>query len=389
MMNHNFTISHRPVPYRVEDIIQIISNGDTRLANLQRMFVVRKDWQSKLIDSAVRGFHIPAIQFWKIANEGPRQQYNINDGQQRCISLWRFVNNEFPWIPHGVEEEVYYTEIPQRFLDRPSTRVMTEIEKLKFDTYQITVVEFEPAAEEVMVEYFKRVNSNAKFKHTDWVGMSRETHFFREFLPNVFDGVPDNFFKTFCIGQQSSYIELYPDNEVDLREYNSRDEDGRKALMNLMPYLVASLNGSKIDYKHATTSALELMPHFETEISDEEVYMCRTKLTKLYEIFTASNSDHNSKIAQYTHLSCVILMDINKRYQYAQMVATEQDTPMDDGWWTAQHTTYWVNVINHYIVSSNYETEIEGVDVGKKRIPALINKFKERILVRFPYQDFH
>ena len=144
-MNHNFTISHRPVPYRVGDIIQIISNGDTRLANIQRMFVVRKDWQSKLIDSAVRGFHIPAIQFWKIANEEPRQQYNINDGQQRCISLWRFVNNEFPWIPHGVEEEVYYTEIPQRFLDRPSTRVMTEIEKLKFDTYQITVVEFEPA----------------------------------------------------------------------------------------------------------------------------------------------------------------------------------------------------------------------------------------------------
>ena len=75
MMNHNFTISHRPVPYRVEDIIQIISNGDTRLANLQRMFVVRKDWQSKLIDSAVRGFHIPAIQFWKIANEEQRQKY--------------------------------------------------------------------------------------------------------------------------------------------------------------------------------------------------------------------------------------------------------------------------------------------------------------------------
>ena len=141
--------------------------------------------------------------------------------------------------------------------------------------------------------------------------------------------------------------------------------------------------------EHATTSALELMPHFETEISDDEVYMCRTKLTKLYEIFTASNSDHNSKIAQYTHLSCVILMDINKRYQYAQMVATEQDTPMDDGWWTAQHTTYWVNVINHYIVSSNYETEIEGVDVGKKRIPALINKFKERVLVRFPYLVIH
>jgi hypothetical protein len=353
---------------------------------MQRQFIARKDWQSKLIDSVVRGFNIPEIHFWKIANgEHQRQKFNINDGQQRCISIWRFVNNEFPWIPHGVEEEVFYTEIPQRFRDRPGVRVMNEMEKYKCDNFQITVVEFEPACEEVKVEYFKRVNSTSKFKHTDWVGMSRETHFFKEFLPNVFHEVPENFFQTFCIGQQSSYVELYTDNEVDLKDYNSRDEDGRKALLNLMPYLVASLDGSSIDYKHATTSALNLMPHFETEISDDEVFMCRTKLTKLYEIFTASNSGFNSKIAQYTHLPCVILHEINRCYKAVQIVATANDTPISDGWWPSQHTTHWVNVINHYIVSSSYETEIEGVDVGKKRIPVLMNTFKTKILEKFPY----
>jgi len=261
--------------------------------------------------------------------------------------------------------------------------VMDRMERRDFNTYQISVVEFEPADELVKVEYFKRVNSNSKFKHTDWVGMSRETHFFKEFLPTVFHAVPDNFFQTFGIGEQSSYSELYTDNDVDLREYNSRDEDGRKALLNLMPYLVASLDGSKIDYKHATTSALNLMPHFQTEISDGEVVMCQKKLTKLYEIFTASNSGFNSKIAQYTHLPCVILHEINRCYKAAQIVATA--TPIDDGWWPAQNTTHWVNVINHYIVSGSYETDIEGIDVGKKRIPALINTFKTKILEKIPY----
>ena len=383
-----FKIRHKQVPYITVEIIQSVIDGCIHLAELQRIFGASKKWQSTIIDSIVRGFHIPAIQWWKMADESRIQKFSVNDGQRRLISIWRFVNNEFPWIPHGTtDEKVYYNTIPQKFRDHSGVRVMTEIEKHKFDNYQFTVIVFEPAPEEFMVEYFKRVNSTTKFKHTDWVGMSRETHFFREFLPNVFDGVPNNFFQTFGIGDQSSYVELYTDNNVDIRDYQSRDEDGRKALMNLMPYLVASLDGSSIEYKHATTSALELLPHFETEISDDEVFMCRTKLTQLYEIFDASNSISNSKIAQYTHLTCVILLDINRYYKAAQIVANDTLQPMDDSWWTAQQTQFWVNIINHYIVSGNYETEIEGIDVGKKRIPILIKSFKDKITQKFPYPN--
>ena len=79
----------------------------------QRHFVWTPLTQAKLIDTLINGYPIPAIvvvQRLALSTSGaPQVHYEIEDGQQRLTTMYRFINNQFS-IPIG-DDLCYYKDL--------------------------------------------------------------------------------------------------------------------------------------------------------------------------------------------------------------------------------------------------------------------------------------
>lgn len=373
-------INHRSIDTSISGLMEQVEQGLLYLPEVQRLFVCSLTFQSALIDSILQGYYIPPIQLWKISHQ--TRDFYVNDGQQRLITIMRFTSNLFPYKPEDSNEMIFYNEIPNKYINRDNVKILTDFEKFKFNQYRIPVIEFSPVDDKnIMTKYFKRVNSNSNFQRTDWLGISMNKFFFTTFIPEIFRIVPNTFFKTLKIGDFNNIIELYTDRDVELREYTIRDNDGRIALLKLIPYVIASLNSEYINYKLASTASKPLLSYFDIEIPDDTIITCADKISKLEAIFRLSNCNNStSNIADYTHIPCVILYDINTHYADAHNNMEQNGNNEIGDWWPEEKNLYWINIINHYIGNGNYISEIEGADNNKKkRTPELICAFRDKI----------
>lgn len=115
-----------------QDIVNIFNRIKSGIYDMQPDFQRDVVWniekQQKLIDSIMRGWHIPPIHLVKIEE---KQVYEVLDGKQRLYSIYNFLNDIFPFnaqfIPginnfrelHGKKFSQFPEAVKNRFLFTP------------------------------------------------------------------------------------------------------------------------------------------------------------------------------------------------------------------------------------------------------------------------------
>ncbi len=110
-----------------QDIENIFNRINKKIYDLQpdfqRDIVWNREKQQKLIDSIIRGWHIPPIHLVRI--EG-KEVYEVLDGKQRLFSIYNFLKDEFVFNAHfipGIEnfDELHrkkYSQFPEYFQNK-------------------------------------------------------------------------------------------------------------------------------------------------------------------------------------------------------------------------------------------------------------------------------
>lgn len=141
----------------VEKMVDFVNKNQMKFDNaVQRPFVWDLDRQSYLLDSIMRGFPIGVIHVDKVSGETKKDWcYDVMDGQQRCTTLFRFMNNEFelqnvnPFEFDGKEYDVNGLT----FEDLPE-----ELQR-EIRGYALNVVYCENATQDEKSELFRKLNN--------------------------------------------------------------------------------------------------------------------------------------------------------------------------------------------------------------------------------------
>ena len=115
----------------------------------QRKPVWTKNQRAYLIDSILKGYHLPEVYVHRVTDLKGKTIYNIVDGQQRIRAILDFVNDKYSL---SEDETPEYGD--QNFSDLP--------ESIKTDFWgkSIYVREISNASDEEVRELFKRMNKN-------------------------------------------------------------------------------------------------------------------------------------------------------------------------------------------------------------------------------------
>ena len=141
----------------VEKMCDYANKGQLRFDNpVQRPFVWDIDRQSYLLDSVMRGFPMGVIHVDKVSGETKKDWfYDVMDGQQRCTTLYKFLNNEFelqglePFMFDDKEYDVngyYFEDLPE------------ELQK-EIRSYAMNIVYCEDATQDEKAELFRKLNN--------------------------------------------------------------------------------------------------------------------------------------------------------------------------------------------------------------------------------------
>ena len=81
----------------------------------QREEVWNREKKQFLIDSILRGWKLPKLYFVK----APRDNYLVEDGQQRLVAIFEFFSNELPLDPESEKKfgGRLYQDLPRRVAD--------------------------------------------------------------------------------------------------------------------------------------------------------------------------------------------------------------------------------------------------------------------------------
>lgn len=113
-----------------------------------------------LVDSVLNGYDIPKIYFHKFSRpkkiRGVERSFSIVDGKQRLLSIWQFIDGEFPLSdsfeyfadPTVKASGLTYSELGSRY-----PRL-----KLRFDSYPLSIVTIETDDIELIEDMFSRLN---------------------------------------------------------------------------------------------------------------------------------------------------------------------------------------------------------------------------------------
>lgn len=113
-----------------------------------------------LVDSILNGYDIPKIYFHKFSRpkniKGAQRSFSIVDGKQRLLSLWQFIDGEFPLSdafeyfadPSVKAGGLTYAELGSKY---PKL-------KLRFDSYPLSIITIETDDIELIEDMFSRLN---------------------------------------------------------------------------------------------------------------------------------------------------------------------------------------------------------------------------------------
>jgi len=137
-----------------QNILNIITCIEKHMYDLkpdfQRDIVWSKEKQQKLIDSIMRGWHIPPIHLVEIDG---KDYYEVLDGKQRLFSVFNFYNDEFPFRGNFTPDIDDLKE-----LDRKKFSQFPESSKRKFLFTKIRILEVSEVKVNEATELFLRLN---------------------------------------------------------------------------------------------------------------------------------------------------------------------------------------------------------------------------------------
>lgn len=150
------------ITWTCKQIVKMIDKETISFKNVvQRSFVWEKHRMSELIWSIIMGFPIPPVYSERGGNENDKVKvYDVLDGQQRCTSIYKYINDEFA-----------LTELkPIPYLDEEGNECTIDITGKKFSELEeelqdiikdatITVKYFDNLEQNQKAEMFRRLNN--------------------------------------------------------------------------------------------------------------------------------------------------------------------------------------------------------------------------------------
>lgn len=143
----------------------------------QRCYVWTPTTQCKLIDTLINGYPIPAVvlvQRLALSTSGaPEMHWEVEDGQQRLITMYRYVHNQFA-IPNG-DEKVHYDELSSSM-------------KMRILNFQVPLIQlvFDPATspdeqDSIISDIFIRLQAGTPLSDGDKYHASSKSPVMRNF----------------------------------------------------------------------------------------------------------------------------------------------------------------------------------------------------------------
>ena len=129
----------------IENIFNRIKNGIYDLKpDFQRDVVWNREKQQKLIDSIMRGWHIPPIHLVKIAG---KDYYEVLDGKQRLYSIYNFLNDEFVFNAHFIPGVNDFDEFHRKRYSQLPEKVKNYFLFTKIRIFEVSDVKMNEATE--------------------------------------------------------------------------------------------------------------------------------------------------------------------------------------------------------------------------------------------------
>lgn len=150
------------ITWTCKQIVKMMDKDTISFKNVvQRSFVWEKHRMSELIWSIIMGFPIPPVYSERGGTENDKVKvYDVLDGQQRCTSIYKYINDEFA-----------LTELkPIPYLDEDGNECTIDISNKKFSELEeelqdiikdatITVKYFDNLEQHQKAEMFRRLNN--------------------------------------------------------------------------------------------------------------------------------------------------------------------------------------------------------------------------------------
>jgi len=161
--------------YTIEEFEAAESNTEYHIPDHQRFYVWSKKQQNDLIDTLLRGYPIPDIIISTTSRRGDPKE--IEDGQQRLTTLWRYMHNLFPYTPleyidHPNSPLIYYSDIPTRVTG--NTKSLDDMDpdaKRRLEEYSLKIKLITNYGPESLIskisDIFERLNSGKSLADGD------------------------------------------------------------------------------------------------------------------------------------------------------------------------------------------------------------------------------
>jgi hypothetical protein len=263
----------------------------------QREKVWKRQAKQQLIDSILRGWHLPKFYFIK---NGP-DTYLVEDGQQRLTAIYEFFSNELPLSEQSASEfkAKYYRELRGTVQD-------------KFDDFEIDFDVIENATEEELKEFFQRLQAGAPLNTSeklnavhsnlrDFCKTKANDKFFKEKI-----SVPDTRYAHFDIVAKAMAV------EIEGLDVGLRLEDVKKVFEEQSKFSKTSAKAKGVD-----SALLTLNKAFPTE---EKSLKTRTAVQSLITLACAlvSTGKMNGKESELRTFVTQFFTELSKQVELGQ-----------------------------------------------------------------------
>lgn len=350
-------------------ICDMINKDSIYLPYYQRLSAWDNKKKSLLIDSIMKSFWIPPIQ---LSTQITR--YHAEDGQQRLMSIWDFVNNRFAWLNNNII--TYFTEIPDGLESRPDIVVMSPQQIHRFMSYSFNCVIYKQGVTpELIKEMYCRVNGGKAFDLSAKLATHIDTSFFQVLVKSIFrynDLLRYNFIALLSLKMENvAYLYDFLDitSSTNLKNASTRDKSVRADVLKLSPMFIALLNQPDlIPLELAVTSVDDKIEYYNRNFTEQDILTIKNRFIILLQILSAAGFPSNKKtmLRAWTSLPCLICYDISV-----------------NNWSPTVGNIDWVKVTQYFEQSVDRKEEfydnILSSDKNIKRTPAGVLKLLGRI----------
>lgn len=154
-------MKYSTITYDIETIVNKIKRGNVKMdSDFQRGEVWGRDRKRKLIDTILRGWPIPPIQFIKI---GDSDKFEILDGLQRITTILNFMDDDFTIDGKILPENDEISSLSRlKFSQLENQSSDENIYKKYYDRFlstNISIYQIDEATSEEIAELFYRFNN--------------------------------------------------------------------------------------------------------------------------------------------------------------------------------------------------------------------------------------